>query len=239
MLKCIEIIAAVMAIVLSPAQGQTTKTEPTAAPQSNLNASAKPKEQSDRNALLADAASINEDLIGFALDGETAKVADKVLAMRGALPALRPLLDDGTFEVLTRHASAMERALAKKNVLASALAAVEAYRTIENAIEASSRSAPIGVAMLDYSGFKLSLLAATREPDWARIRAGVKELREFWSALVGSIEDKRMRNLFTVIQDGLKSAAERKAINGVKFAAKVQLEAVDVLEQYFKGNYKQ
>ena len=47
-----------------------------------------------------------------------------------------------------------------------------------------------------------------------------------------------MRNLFAVIQDGLKSAAERKDINGVKFAAKVQLEAVDVLEQYFKGNYK-
>ena len=238
MLKCIGIITAVMAIVLSPALGQTTKTEPMAAPQSSQNASAKPNEQSDRNALLADAASINEDLIGFALDGETAKVADKVLAMRRALPALRPLLDDGTFEVLTRHASTMEQALAKKNVLASALAAVEAYRTIEHAIEASSRSAPIGVAMLDYSGFKLSLLAAAREPDWARIRAGVQESREFWSALVGNIEDKRMRNLFAVIQDGLKSATERKDINGVKFAAKVQLEAVDVLEQYFKGNYK-
>ena len=40
------------------------------------------------------------------------------------------------------------------------------------------------------------------------------------------------------IQVGLKGAVERKDINGVKFAAKMQLEVVDVLEPYLKRTYR-
>jgi hypothetical protein len=43
--------------------------------------------------------------------------------------------------------------------------------------------------------------------------------------------------LVRAIQSGLK-AVERKEFNGVKFAAKMQLEVVDVLEQHFKGAYR-
>ena len=53
-----------------------------------------------------------------------------------------------------------------------------------------------------------------------------------------TVSDKSMRNLIGAIQEGLDRAVARKDINGVKFAAKVLLEAVDVLEQYFKGTYK-
>src|SRR5262245_18173247 len=97
-------------------------------------------------------------------------------------------------------------------------------------MDAAARTAPLEVAMLDYAGFKLSLLAAAKNTDWLRITGAAKESGEFWSALAKAVSDKSIRNLVAAIQAGLESAVARNDINGVKFAAKVQLEAFDVLE---------
>ncbi|WP_354125589.1 hypothetical protein [Bradyrhizobium sp. LB8.2] len=177
-----------------------------------------------------DAASINEDLIDAALGGK----ADKVAAMRKAFPMLRPLLDGPTFDALARELTAMEQAMAGKDLPAIALASVEAYRIIEAATDPAQRPAPIEVAMLDYSGFKLSILAARPTAEWAAIGATAKDSDSNWSALAKNVRDSGIRDLAAAIQDGLKSAVARKDIEGVKFAAKLQLGIVDVLEGYFK-----
>ena len=192
----------------------------------------------NRNVKLTDAASINEDLIGLALDGKTDKVAEKVAAMRGALTTLRPLLNDNIFEILGRQVTEMEQASFKNGVLGTALVAVEVYRTIENAMDGASRPSPIEVAMMDYSGFKLSILTAAQAADWATIAETAKGSDGYWSTLAKKIPDTSIRNLVGAIQDGLGAAVERKDVYGVRFAAKMQLEVVDVLEQYFKGTYK-
>ena len=176
--------------------------------------------ESHRNTTLGDAASMNEDLIEFALAGNADKVAEKVAAMQKALSTLRPLLDEKTFEVLTRRTANMKETSSKNGILDTAL----------------ERTAPVEVAMLDYSGFKLSILAAVPTVDWAMIDSTAKESDKFWSILVKNVQDKSMRNLVVSIQDGLRGAVERKEIGTVKFAAKMQLEVVDVLEQYFKNN---
>jgi len=232
MFKFTAIIACITVLALTPALAQTAVLPP------GEKAPPAPSGQTKRNAVLSDAASITEDLIGFALDGQTAKVAAKVSSLRQALVTLRPLLDDQTYEVLERRTTAMEKAVAGKDALGAALVAVEAYRIIENAMDAAGRTAPVEVAMLDYAGFKLSVLAAGKRPNWARITATAKESGEFWSALGKTVSDKSMHNLIAAIQEGLNSAVARKDINSVKFAAKVLLEAVDVLEQYFRGTYK-
>ena len=87
--------------------------------------------------------------------------------------------------------------------------------------------------MLGYSGFKLSILAATLGTDWAAIVATAKGSDGSWSVLGKNVKDASIRNLVQAIQDGLSGAVERKGVHGVKFAAKMQLEVVDVLEQYF------
>jgi len=132
----------------------------------------------------------------------------------------------------------MEQASSKSDIFGTALAAVEAYRAIENAMDVARRPSPIEVAMLDYSGFKLSILAATQDTDWATIAATATESDSSWSALDKRVKDASIRNLVQAIQDGLKGAVERKDIHGVKFAAKLQLEVVDVLEQYFQRGPK-
>jgi hypothetical protein len=121
------------------------------------------------------------------------------------------------------------------DVYAAALVAVEAYRVIENAMDTAHRPSPIEVAMLDYCGFKLSILATGKDADWSAIVATAKESDGSWSALDKSVKDASLRNLLKAIRDGLGGAVERKDIQGVKFAAKMQLEAVDLLEQYFKA----
>jgi hypothetical protein len=231
MLKRTAAAAAIVAFTLSPALVRLPAPDFWAAPLFAQEASA---EDLGRNAKLADAASINEDLIAAALGGKADKVAEKVTAMRKALPMLRPLLDAATFDVLARELTAMEQAMAGKDLPAIALASVEAYRIIEGATDPAQRPAPIEVAMLDYSGFKLSILAAGPTAEWAAIGATAKDSDSNWSALAKNVRDSGIRDLAAAIHDGLRSAVARKDIEGVKFAAKLQLGIVDVLEGYFK-----
>ena len=223
----------IAALIISPAVGRSAQLEsmPLLLAQKS---SSKPIKENSRNAKLAGAASINEDLIGFALDGKADKVAERVSALRKALPALRPLLNAQTFENVGRQVTDMEQTSAKSDLLGTALASVEAYRAIENAMDAGNRPAPIEVAMLDYSGFKLSILAKAQAADWQTIAATAKESDGSWTALARNVQDVGLRNLVGAIQEGLRDAVGRKDINGVKFAAKMQLEVVDVLEGYFK-----
>jgi hypothetical protein len=233
MLKSVMIAPAILVLLLSLAPAQSpwasTPTKLQLAQTSNS-----PVKEANHNAKLTDAASINEDLVGFALDGKADKVAERVTAMRNTLSSLRPLLSNSAFDGLGRQVTEMEQAFSKRDLLATALASVEAYRIIENAMDAASRPSPVEVAMLDYSGFKLSILGAAPVANWAAISTTAKESDGSWSTLANKIQEKSLQNLVSAIQEGLRNAVTRKDIDGVKFAAKMQLEAVDVLEDYFK-----
>jgi hypothetical protein len=236
MLKKMITAAALSALTLSPILAQSQQLGSATTVKLAQTTSPTPSKDADRNAKLMDAASINEDLIGFALEGKADKVAEQVAAMRKALATLQPFLDATAFETLGRQLNGMELALSKNDALGTALVSVEAYRVLETAMDADSRPSPIEVAMLDYSGFKLSVLAAMQVADWATIAATARGSDDSWSVLTTSVKDASIRNLVSAIQDGLRAAVDRNDIHGVKFAAKMQLEVVDVLEGYFRRN---
>lgn len=223
---------AILTTILSPCLAQTP------APATRLlvaqKAMAVPDMDPHRNSKLGDAASIAEDLIDNVLSGKADKVAEKVAAMRKTMTTLRPLVGDSDFATIGRQVTDMEQASAKNDVVGTALAAVEVYRTVENATDAARGPVPLEVAMMDYAGFKLSLLTAVPSIDWANIATTAKEADTNWTVLGKKIPDTGLRNLVSTIQDGLTGAVERRDINGVKFASKMQLEVVDVLEEYFK-----
>src|SRR4030088_1879372 len=97
MLKSRTTAVAIAALVLSTAIAQSHQSEPMT-PAKLAQKTSPPSKEADRNAKLADAASINEDLICFSLEGKADKVAEKVVALREALPALRPILNARSFE---------------------------------------------------------------------------------------------------------------------------------------------
>jgi len=96
-----------------------------------------------------------------------------------------------------------------------------------------STARPLEVALMDYSGYKLSILAAGPAPDWATIVATAEESDRSWLALAKKLPDTSLWNLVSAIQEGLRTAVEH--ISSLKFAARMQLQVVDVLEQFFKG----
>src|SRR3979490_3201576 len=151
MLKRTITAVALSALMLSTTLAQSLQSDPLAAVKLTQKTPPPPSKDAARNAKLADAASINEDLIGFALEGKAGQVVEKVTAMRKALPTLRPLLSGSAFEALGRQLTEMEQASSKSDIFGTALAAVEAYRAIENAMDVARRPSPIEVAMLDYS----------------------------------------------------------------------------------------
>ena len=152
MLKSTMTAVACSALMLSTALAQSHQPGPLNTVDVAQRTPPTPSKDATRNVKLADAASINEDLIGFALEGKAGQVVEKVTAMRKALPTLRPLFSGSAFETLGRQLTEMEQASAKSDLIGTALVAVEAYRVIENAMDAARRPSPIEVAMLDYSG---------------------------------------------------------------------------------------
>src|ERR1700730_6774930 len=76
MLKLTMTAAAVSALILLPARAQARQLDSTTTLQLAQKTPSEPAREGIRNQKLADAASINEDLIGFALEGKADKVAE-------------------------------------------------------------------------------------------------------------------------------------------------------------------
>src|SRR6202521_751406 len=116
MLKSTVTAVACSALMLSTALAQSHQPDPMTAVKVAQRALPTFSKDASRNAKLTDAASINEDLIGFSVEGKADRVAEKVAAMRKAPPTLRPLLDVSAFETLGRQLTEMEQASSKSDV---------------------------------------------------------------------------------------------------------------------------
>lgn len=198
----------------------------------------KPLPSSVRNDSIADAASINEDTVGFALAGETGKVEEKIAALKQALPNLRSDIGETTYEKVGGRLKAMETHLANGDLTGVSLAAVEAYKELELTLDKAALTTPIEVSLLDYSGFKLSALSRAKSANWDTIAAGANEAARYWKAIEGQVADKGLRDLMISIQSGLADGVARRDAAQVAFAAQVQLDAVDLLEHSFVSAYK-
>ena len=200
---------------------------------SSSGAQAAQRDPSQINDRISAAASINEDMVELALAGETSEVQEKITDLRNALSELQPALSEGTYQAVGSELNAMEAAVGNNDMVGVALAAVEAYRTLENALDRSALVAPREVSMLDYSGFKLSALTAAATPSWTMIGAAASEASGVWKALAPQVQDTGLRDLMNSIITGLEDAVDRHDVAQSRFAAQIILDAVDVLEQHF------
>lgn len=114
-----------------------------------------------------------------------------------------------------------------------ALQAADAYRTLVVAQDAGGLAVPLEVSLLDYVGFKLTALLSRPTPDWQAVRATATEGIQFWTVLKGRVRDKSLQTLTTTTLDGLARAATAGDRATAQLAARVDLDLVDVLENYF------
>lgn len=135
----------------------------------------RPGPTSARNVRISDAASITEDMVEFALAGDTGRVEESIRALKAEVSNLRPDLSEASYQAIGARIAEMETALVRGDFTGIEMAAVETYRALEQETDSLRRATPLEISMLDYSGFKLSVLARAAAPDWSAIADAAAE----------------------------------------------------------------
>jgi len=188
--------------------------------------------------ILESVASLNEDLVEFALAGKADKVADRLKEIEAAMPKLKPPLGEAAFGRVEAQVRDVQAAVGRQDLNAAALSSIEVYRLLQEAVDQKARPVPLDVALLDYSGFKLSALAAAPQPNWTAVNDAAAEADRFWKRLEPRVHDGSLRALVSHIGQGLTDGAARKDSGQVAFAAKMLLDSVDLLETDFTAKGK-
>ena len=186
-----------------------------------------------RQKLLDDVASLNENLVEFAIDGDVKKIGETAHAIEAALPKLRTAVPATTFAAIESRVRDQGIAVKAGNGIATALASVEIYRLLQEAIDPKTRVVPVQVALLDYAGFKILSLTKGNAVQWADVNATVKEATSFWKQVEPRIGSVALRGMMGSIMTGLADASATKDPAYAGFAAKMLLDSVDLVEGQF------
>jgi hypothetical protein len=179
------------------------------------------------------AASTCEDFIELVASGDAPAATAMAGDMRKAFAAISKRLPEAGRADLAARLAAIEAANGRGDGEAASLEAVEAFRTIIVAANDKKPPVPLDVSLLDYSGFKLSILASAKATNWPAVEASAQEAHGFWQRLSSRIKNKGTADLMATIDKGLQRAVADHDGPGLAFAAKLTLDAVDVLEQQF------
>jgi hypothetical protein len=186
------------------------------------------------NGKLEVAASACEDMIEIAADAGIPAARSKVVALRKALVALRGNLSPVTTTLLDAHLKLIESRSKSGSVTNFSLAAVETFGDIVKAMDWSARPVRLQVALLDYTGFKLNILASSRAPDWKAIKVTSAYRGAAWKKLKPAITAKGLLDLAVTIGTGMDISTKRHDAQMLAFAAKVELDSVDLIEAAFE-----
>lgn len=224
-----------LAINLATAQFAAAQTPPSgeSAEQSPRAKARQAREAMRAMAAFSGAASTYTDIVELTLAERTDAVRLRIATARGDLARIRPMLADDAFELLEKRLGDVEAAQEKGDRTATALAALEAFKTLATSADPRMRRMPMELTMQSYSAFKLMILASNPQIDWPAVRLAAKEAEKSWIGVRRFIRDTNMRVLFSRMQGGLRDAVARDDAAGVKFAASLQLASAAVLQDFF------
>lgn len=179
------------------------------------------------------AASACEDMVDAVAADGMAAAQPKLADLRTALKKARGFLKADVATQLDQRADAMTALAKGASKTALSLAAIETFKDIVNASDWHNAKVPKDVSMLDYSGFKLSILAADANPDWASAAKTAAEAHIVWDKLVPKFKDEDLVDLAHILDAGTVDAVKRHDAAGVLFASKLQLVSIDLVETSF------
>jgi hypothetical protein len=179
------------------------------------------------------AASACEDMVDAVAADGMAAAQPKLADLRTALKKARGFLKADVATQLDQRADAMTALAKGASKTALSLAAIETFKDIVNASDWRNAKVPKDVSMLDYTGFKLSILAADANPDWAAAAKTAAESHIVWDKLVPKFKDEDLVDLAHILDAGTVDAVKRHDAAGVLFASKLQLVSIDLVETSF------
>lgn len=179
------------------------------------------------------AASACEDMVDVvAADGIPA-AQPKLVDLKAALKKAHGFLKTDVAAQLDLRAEAMAALAKGTSKTKLSLAAIETFKDIVNASDWHNAKIPKDVSMLDYTGFKLSILASDPNPDWATAAKTANEAHSAWDKLVPKFKDEDLVDLAHTLDAGTVDAVRRHDAAGVLFASKLQLVSIDLVETSF------
>ena len=179
------------------------------------------------------AASACEDMVDVVSADGMAAAQPKLADLKTALKKARGFLKADVATQLDQRAEAMTALSKGASKTALSLAAIETFKDILDASDWHNAKIPKDVSMLDYTGFKLSILASDASPDWAEAAKTAEEAHVAWDKLVPKFKDGDMVDLAHILDAGTVDAVKRRDAVGVLFASKLQLVSIDLVETSF------
>lgn len=111
-----------------------------------------------------------------------------------------------------------------------ALSSVEAYRLLVEAVVPAPGILPVEVALLDYSGFKMSALAYSPSPNWNTIDKTAMEAAHWWKVLAPQVHDRNLKQAMQRTVEAYAYARKTSNVALLKYSADMDLILVDALE---------
>lgn len=198
-----------------------------------------PPQRSALNHEIEPAASLMEDAIEAAIVDNRTLVGKKLAEFERALPALKVSIGEDRHKLIGKILALTEQAYDSDDMLQTALYAVEIYRLLVNAMDFEKVEIPKQVSLLDYSGFKLSALAANPTPDWPEIEATSAEAIRFWQSVEQDVQNTGLHDLVQSLFQGMETAITQRDRSMLVYAAQMDLGVVDLLEGYFQKRWKE
>ncbi len=201
----------------------------------NPNAVAEKSSEVITNEILKNGSSPYEDLIEFALDKNNHKITatfNKIKAEKTNIIGHLRLTKIEQFDTFFERISS---AVHDKNYNQIALNSAETYKLIISSMRRRGLIVPKEVSYLDYVGFKLLVQLNEEEVAWNETYTTVYDAVIYWNIIKTDVKkNKGLHNLMNVIVDGLRDAQKTQDKEMLVFAAKANLEAVDLLEEFYK-----
>ena len=186
------------------------------------------------NQVLLEAMSPFEDMIEFALAGSDADISKALVTADQRSNDIKTALSASSASEFSALMEGLHRAATDKDHHEVARAAVEVFRLLIDSLQAKGLEMPKEVSLLDYAGFKLQVIAASQRPDWEDIRSTVGEAAGWWNAINSKVSGKGLYDAFGSTIRGLDEAANLENLPMLRFAAQMDLDLVDLLEDELK-----
>jgi hypothetical protein len=196
---------------------------------------ASPSQASQVNEVLLNSMSPYEDMIEYALAGKDSDVSKALIAADQHNKSVTTTLPAPAAQKFTAMMDALHKAVKHKKSNETAMYAVDIFRLLAENLQTDSLDVPREVSLLDYAGFRLRVLSASRKPDWQDIRTTIDEAAGWWSVVKSKVSTKGLSNTFDTLIHGLDTSAKTRDPYMLRFAAQMTLDLVDLLEGDLKS----
>ena len=197
--------------------------------------SASARDAAKANEVLLKATSPYEDMVEFALAKNADRVAKSLAQADSQAAAVKESLRPGAVAEFERRVQELHQAVADREHYAVAVGGVEIFRLLIDNLDADKLKVPKEVSLLDYAGFKLHVLDAAPRRDWDAMRKTVADSVAWWDATKAKVKDRSLRSACHSAIRGLQEAGKSENRALLHFAAQMELDLVDLLENHFEG----